>query len=83
MTVHDLIDLDPERRVVNPARRNLGKKIKKITVRLGNLVDKTAKKKGAEAESPRPSSMNWRRRSPNSRSGTRRCPRARDGRTGG
>ena len=54
MSVHDLIDLDPEQRIVNPARRKLGKKIKKSAAKLGNLVKKAAKKKGAEAESPRP-----------------------------
>ena len=50
----DLIDLDPEQRVVDPARRNLGKKIRKSAARLGKPVRKAAKKKGAEAESPRP-----------------------------
>ena len=51
MSVHDLLDLDPEQRVVNPVRRKLGKKIRKSTVRLGKLVKKAAKAKGAEAES--------------------------------
>ena len=51
MSVHELIDLDPEQRVVNPARRKLGKKIRNSTTRLGKLVKKAAKKKGAEAGS--------------------------------
>lgn len=51
MSVHELLDLDPEQRIVNPARRKLGKEIKKNTVKLGKLVKKAAKAKGADAES--------------------------------
>ena len=51
MSVRELIELDPETRVVNPARRKLGKKIRKSTVKLGKPVKKAAKKKSAEAES--------------------------------
>ena len=53
MSVRDPIDLDPETSVVDPARRKLGKKIRKSTVKLGKPVEKAAKKKGAEAESPK------------------------------
>ena len=49
MSVRDLIDL--ETRVVNPARRKLGKKIRKSAVKLGKPFKKAAKKKGVEAES--------------------------------
>ena len=51
MSVHDLIDLDPETSVVNPAQRKLGKKTRKSTVKLGKLIKKAAKMKGAEADS--------------------------------
>ena len=49
MSFHDLIDLDLEQLVTNPAQNKSDKKIRKFTVRFGKMVMKAAKAKGVEA----------------------------------
>ena len=50
MSIRDLLDLDPEQPVVNPARKKLDKKIGNSTAWQGMMVKKVARAKGAEAE---------------------------------